>query len=563
MEVIILSMAVYWLLLLFIWWRVNSGLGMFSEVAKELSSFMMEKALGPGASLVEGRDASAARVWLFTGAVWSFVGASLLFVEKWLQHSPTALHSLESWGWSATTSSLYLAGDAAFVYGGLASLLIAGGLHVVPRMSSVGLASEVNAHLMAYVWSMAVLLHVVASQFSSELASLLGFIAFALLFVAQLAIFVNLLLTVAERDSKLAAPQCFIILGHGSYFAAFGSFIVLGPGVASITYWVMVQQMISGFFLGSAFGLALYAVSRGTRRPIWSGSLVGIALLMTFVSVTPMAFDVANASYAAFTFGIMGLGVTMPVLGDVSRIAFAMFLALSLIPAIAMSTNLLATLRRNPVAAATSPGLPLIGFGAFMLPIVAAASLFGVVDAFGGSGELTGILDSMHTIAMVTVFTPLILGAAISLYPDIVGRTPDFTAGKESWIYWGIVVGGIGGGAVLLMGDFSAAAFLEAGGEEMTSTVAHDLMTFGSILFYGVVLALLANALSMIRGVFEGTPVGVAPLLDATGGPPRYLVAGDTSVRDLLTAGVSLDTMLVIEQQDDDPGSATLLVEEE
>jgi len=563
MEVIILSMAVYWLILLFIWWRINSGLGMLSEVVKELSGFMMEKALGPGATLVEGREASAAKVWMFTGAIWSFVGASLLFIEKWLHHSPAAMNSFESWGWVASTSSLYLAGQIALVFGGLGAFLIAGSLHVLPRMSNISLASEVNAHLMAFVWSIGISLHVAVSQFTTDLAGLLGFVSFALLTVVQLAIFVNLLLTISERAAPLAAPQWFIILGHGSYFAALGSFIILGPAVASTTFWMMFQQMTSGFVLGTSFGLALYAVSRTTQRPIWSGSLVGVALFMTFATTTPLGFDVANGAFAAFTFGVMNLGVTLPILGDVSRIAFALFMSLSLIPAIAMSGNLIATLRRNPVAATTSPGLPLIGLGAFMLPIMTAGSLFGAVDIFGGSGELMGIIGSLHSISLITVITPLILGSMICLYPDIIGRTPDFSAGKASWVYWGILVGGVGGGAVLLMGDFAMAAYIEAGATEMNSTVVKDLMMFGSILYYGFVLAMLANALSMVRGAFKGTAAGEAPMVDSSGGPQRYIVSGNTSVRDLLTAGVSLDTVLVTEEQDESSGGATLLIDEE
>jgi hypothetical protein len=151
----------------------------------------------------------------------------------------------------------------------------------------------------------------------------------------------------------------------------------------------------------------------------------------------------------------------------------------------------------------------------------------------------------------------------ICLYPDIIGRTPDFSAGKASWIYWGILVGGVGGGAVLLMGDFAAAAYLEAGATEMDSTVVNDLMMFGSILYYGFVLAMMANALSMVRGAFEGTASVEAPMVDSSGGPRRYIVSGSTSVRDLLTAGVSLDTMLVPEEQDKSSGSATFLIDEE
>ena len=56
-----------WAAFLLIWALVNRGIPIFQELVRDMTDFFMEKALGPGADLFEGRAGSAAcREALFT-----------------------------------------------------------------------------------------------------------------------------------------------------------------------------------------------------------------------------------------------------------------------------------------------------------------------------------------------------------------------------------------------------------------------------------------------------------------------------------------------------------------
>ena len=101
MDTILSTMFYFWLSLFVVLFLVQRGLWIFSDVAKGTISFMLEKALGPGADLVEGRPGSGARSWIMQGALWLIFASMFTFTSMWLTHDPDALHSLASWGYSA------------------------------------------------------------------------------------------------------------------------------------------------------------------------------------------------------------------------------------------------------------------------------------------------------------------------------------------------------------------------------------------------------------------------------------------------------------------------------
>ena len=55
MDVIISTLAVFWLILAIFFILIKKGLWIFSDVSKSLSMFMLEKALGPAIDFVSGR----------------------------------------------------------------------------------------------------------------------------------------------------------------------------------------------------------------------------------------------------------------------------------------------------------------------------------------------------------------------------------------------------------------------------------------------------------------------------------------------------------------------------
>ena len=93
MDVVISTLATFWLLLALSFVLIKRGLWIFNDVAKGLSMFMLEKALGPAIDFVSGRPGSSSSTWIIHGLVWAFVASTLTFMGLWLNHDATALHS--------------------------------------------------------------------------------------------------------------------------------------------------------------------------------------------------------------------------------------------------------------------------------------------------------------------------------------------------------------------------------------------------------------------------------------------------------------------------------------
>ena len=133
-------------------------------------------------------------------------------------------------------------------------------------------------------------------------------------------------------------------------------------------------------------------------------------------------------------------------------------------------------------------------------------------------------------------------------------------------------MGAIGAFVFSLAADFANISFAEAmvlaeaDIEGAVSSTASELMPISSVLFYGAVIGVLFIAQNVIRSAATGAPTGT---FDEAGfdilGPSDYVLAGPTTVRDLLTAGLTLDTMITPENSDeeDDYVGPTHLSEEE
>ena len=122
-----------------------------------MTDFFMEKALGPGADLFEGRQGSGTVAWMMHGMLWTSIGASLTFVGMWMVHEPDAIASLSSIGYAPSTVTVQTAAYNAAT-GGILMLLIGAGLHINGRLSGSGLASDTNATLVSYAFSMSLFL---------------------------------------------------------------------------------------------------------------------------------------------------------------------------------------------------------------------------------------------------------------------------------------------------------------------------------------------------------------------------------------------------------------------
>jgi len=563
MNTIVLMMIIFWGILAVFAWRLRAGLGFLGDVIAGMTGFMLGKALGPGATALEGRSGTGAAAWINHGLIWLFIGASITFVDLWLGHSPNALHSLQSWSWDLTGDTAYTPSIMA-TFGGMSMLLFGSALHIVPRMSDKTLANETNAGLMAMLSTVGILLFIIGSQVTHNIGNIIAFAGYILCVLASIAIIANLLLTIREQITGLAAPQWFIIIGLVGYYVSNITFVLSGKDAAPHTLWITGQLHI-GMFLCIIFGVVYYAIPSTTGIPIPSRSLVALTLVGCVFTVSPMVYDPATLHFMDLTMLPLNHGVTTgasfpPCGGETnctSSLIITTLMALSIPVTFMFSTNVLTAIRRSG-AIFEDTALTLIAFGAFMLPIMAIASLFTTLDAMSGSNELAAAISSIRLGAVWTAIIPLALGGTLAIIPDVTGKELESQSSGVKAV-WFLGLGAVGAFIVNMMSDFAEISFAEAGLEEGFSSTAAELEPIASILFYGVVLGVLFLAQNVVRGTRTHDSDPEFSIL----GPSRYVISRTTTVRDLLTAGVTLDTVLTTEDGDDDMVGPTVLSEEE
>ena len=165
---LITSMTAFWLAILVVFILVNRGVWVFTDVSKSMSMFMLEKALGPPIDFVEGKKGSAATSWIIQGALWLIPASVITFCGLWLSHDPEALHSLSSWGLNPASTSLITSGFLVAAYGSVGMLLIGSSMHIVPELGGTTLATEKNATLMSFVWTLSVICLLYTSDAADE-----------------------------------------------------------------------------------------------------------------------------------------------------------------------------------------------------------------------------------------------------------------------------------------------------------------------------------------------------------------------------------------------------------
>ncbi|MDP7002061.1 MAG: hypothetical protein QF911_00580 [Candidatus Thalassarchaeaceae archaeon] len=545
----------YWAAIFVVYIMLNRGIWIFTDVSKGMSMFMLEKALGPAIDFAEGRKSSGARTWIIQGALWLIPASTLTFAGLWLKHDPVALHSLASWGYSPSSEALLLAGNLTAFYGAVGMLMVGAGLHIVPTLGGTNLASERNASLMSFVWTLSVVVMIIGAHNPEILGLKILLMATALHSLSLLAIIVNLLLTAASRTRKMPLPAWLIVVGMLSDPVSIVILALLGMLDSGVGQWMLVRLISGGFFFMQAAGVALYASSQGTGNPLWSRSLAAVTMLGALLSLNPLgdttgalAADLLGFEVAAFT----------PSRNDVIAASFLM--ALASIPIIALSSNIIVTMRGDDVFMENpdSPGMPEINLGALMLVPLGIGALFVQTDALRGLDELSGISSSLLLMVAWLILVPLALGSALSIFPEVAGRNL-LSNIRSRWAFWMMAGGSFSGLIITMMADFSEMALMEAAVEE-GSNISNELRAIGSVLFYGTVIGSILHCLNMISGTFRGSLVEEAPIPSSTSiEQPSFNLTTGTTVRKILARGANLDTEVVPVSQSDAPGSPTEL----
>ncbi|HJM13454.1 MAG TPA: hypothetical protein QF641_03065 [Candidatus Thalassarchaeaceae archaeon] len=552
---LISTMIIYWFSMLLLFVMLNRGIWVFTDVSKSMSMFMLEKALGPAIDFAEGRKGSGATTWIMQGALWLIPASTLTFCGLWLGHDPNALHSLSSWGLKPSSSSLILAGILTAGYGSVGMLLIGAGMHIVPVLGGTTLASEKNASLMSFLWTLSVFILFIGSNNPEIFGVKVMPVAVALLTLSGIAVIVNLLLTAASRTKKMALPAWMIVIGLISAPLCIVVLCLSGTLDSGTGQWLAVRMSMGGFFFLFPAGVVLYAASRGTGNPLWSRSLAAVAMMGAILTLNPGGF--VQGDIAADFLG-MSPDPFEPSRNDI--IAGSFLLALSTIPIIALSANVLATMRGDDVFMENpdSPGMPEINLGAIMAIPLAIGGLFVQTDYLNGTNELSGISTTLHLMGIWLIGVPFALGSALSIFPETSGRNV-LSSSRSRWAFWLFAGGALSGLAITMMSDFASMSLAEAAVDE-PSSIANRLQVLGSVLFYGSVIGSILHCLNMISGSFRGALVGETPTQTSTSISTPFKLTKETTVRKILAQREGkLDTVVVPESNSEAPGSPTEL----
>jgi hypothetical protein len=540
--------------MLLTYFLMQNGLSIFNDVTKGMSHFMLEKALGPGIDLVEGRDGSASKAWFIQGMFWLIAASTLAFEGLWLKQDPTALHSLSAWGYEPTASSLIYASNYAALYGGIGMLLIGSSLHIMPRLAGTELASERNATLVSFLWTLSVLILVVAAHDSEILGVNIFLIGTGMHVLGFIAIVINLLLTISDRQRALPIPGWLIIMGMLADPISAAATIITGSIQTGAGQWLLAHMVGGTFFFATAAGVALYVSSSASGNPLWSRSLGAATLVGALATINPVGDS--NGMMAADM-----LGFTFEQLQPSSQdsIVMAFLMALAIIPIMALAANVMMTLRGGDafIENSDSAGISELNLGASMLLPLAVASLFVQSDALSAAPELSGMAPTLLLMGIWLVLVPLSLGAALHLFPTVTGRNL-LSRNRARWAYWMMGGGAFLGLTVTIMSDLIDMSLIESAVED-SSALSADVQAVGAILFYGVAVGAIMHSLNAVSGLFRGARANVDRATSSSITMEEYSLVSPTSVRKILAGGANLDTTVVPVGESDDAGSATEL----
>ena len=556
MDTVLTTMFYFWVSLFIVFFLTQRGLWIFSDVAKGTVSFMLEKALGPGSDLVEGRPGSGAKSWILQGTLWLILGSMFTFTSMWLTHDPHALHSLASWGFVANANELASAGVYATLYGSVSMLVIGSGFHIIPKLAGTELASETNANLVSFVWTISVLVLVVGSQNNMILGIEIIPLGTAINAIALLAVILNQLLTVANKTRKRALPGWLILIALLSNPLLSIISIISGAADDSVGQWLSYHLFGGAFFFAGVAGVALYASSIASGNPLWSKTLVGVTLFGSILTINP--FGDVHGQMVMDAFGPLA-GNNVVAFSNQDMLAASFLMALVSIPVFAFASNMLVTMRGSDafVDSPDYPGNAELNLGSWLIVPIAIGSLFVQTDTVSGTSELVGIANSLSVMAGWLVLVPLSLGAALSLYPELTGRHL-FSNNRARWGYLMMTGGAIFGLSFTMIADFMDMALVEMMVED-PSTLSEELRKLGSVMFYGVVIGAILHSLNMITGIFRGEIISSDSVKSSSISIESYSLVSSTTVRKILASGANLDTEVIPIGEEDEKGSATKL----
>ena len=509
---------------------VNRGVPIFQELIRDMTDFFMEKALGPGADLFEGRSGSGTVAWMMHGMLWTSIGAAFTFIGMWMAHEPDAIASLSSIYYDPSAATVQNAAYGA-ASGGILMLLIGAGLHINGRLSGAGLASDTNAVLVSYAFSMSLFLGFVSDHTDSSWGDLLCSAAGVISVLVMLAILANHLLTLGRRTNDTVMPSQWLIIGGLAL-----PLIMCAADFVLDLHDAVLESMAILPMLASGLAVALYVAPFASGTPLWSRTLAGATVLMTFVTLSPIGID----------------GEAHTSMGDTAMLT--VLFAASMVPILAAAGNVLQTARSNWGKASSNPAATAVLIGMVMTVGSAIGHLFVGSDAHS-AGEIQHLSTSMNMLFLWGGMGMIAWGGVISCFPSASGRSldSDETSRTTMWLIAGgatlAFLFSMGSSMVTAAYDAAAAANDGIDPELIDMSATNTLDVLASIAFYAVSIASILMMINMVRGNFIGTPLGTdEPSAQAVN--RIALTPGSTTIRQLIAAGAGPDTEIDVISDD-------------
>ncbi|MGY8701597.1 MAG: cbb3-type cytochrome c oxidase subunit I [Candidatus Poseidoniales archaeon] len=557
--IIFFSLAILYIAMIVISHKAVNGMGEMRKTMRHFTVFMLDKAPAGVIDLFSKKEGSGSRTWIIQGALWATVAATIGFLNIWLKYDAHALDSFSSIGWKYNADVMSGFSETSLMFGFLFMTFIGAALHILPRTNGGKLASEANASLMAMAWSgilfftLIILPLLLKFELLGDLTNLqLRFfpatiqIAMAMIIGALL---FNLLLALGERTpgTSLSASTWFIILAfisavwafiiRGSLLALNGNAIQLSllvdissyhqlvSGDASSVVW-MADRIVTGWFpLGMILAIAYHVIPSISGSPIWSRSLSVVSFTVLFISVPVLM-------------------MTGAILSDDNLLSVAAVLVvLGLVPLLASSSNLIATMQGRWEKVLASPGGAASASAVLLLPIIALMGFFSSLDEINGGNNMSGVQATVDHGLLWLVGGLMALAVWGRIFPEVVGRGLS-SRSKARWAFWLFLAGGLGSTISMLMADFASISMIDAGVEDVSSYLGGYYLT-SAALFYALVMGIFVAAVNLISTLFSDEIVAdAAPV--SSGMDSFELQPGSTSIRDLVSKGVGVDTLIII-----------------
>ena len=545
-SIIIVGILFVGLLLAFSHYSTN-GVGNLGAPLKDVGNWLLNKAPAGAVDLFEEKQGSGGRTWIGIGLLWFIAAAIGGFLQIFHNYDPTALDSLASLGWSYEDGSGLARYTSVTLHSGVLAMLIGGALIGLAKSHSTKLGSEANASLMAFLFTLLTLAGLLIPSFGKLFGLDADLISTMVLVVGDVLVYtlvggsliVNILVTTADRgDAPITATGRFtllsvVIMTHAPLAVLVGEL----SSNTQVTFFADVA-METWLPLGLIFANLYFIIPSSTGRPIWSGSLTTVSILLLFVTVPPFYAQAIESTYT------------------LENLA-AILMTISLIPILATSANLLSTAGQNFSGVAKSPGATAGVMALVLMPVFAIGAYFGAMDVMIGTGDLSTMSSSIDSSFMFTVGGLVGLAAAFHTYP-MAAKKQIFNEGSARASIALLSIGGFFSALALTMSALGDLIVIDAlnslqnlGQTDKESALAlatGQIGTFdlvGAFMFYGVPIGAIMALNSIVRTGFSGADM--SSIEDASTDISSYnLNEGVTSIRHLLSRGVGLDTQLVI-----------------